>query len=107
MKTKGTDMTTKKPSTRKSIGLSPLTDRVYLGRQNKEKGLWIGEKEDITSDFVNLMLQFIKDDEYREIVNQKTSEKEYFILKVKNTKEDIKEWIENLKALLEELKSEN
>lgn len=35
-------------STKKGIGYSPLTERVYIGRQNRLKGTWIGEKEDIT-----------------------------------------------------------
>ena len=46
-------------STRKGIGYSPLTEKVYLGRQNRAQGRWIGEKEDITSDFINIMLEYV------------------------------------------------
>lgn len=37
------------------LGLSPLTGRIYLGRQ--KNGHWIGEKRDVTSDFIQVMLQ--------------------------------------------------
>lgn len=47
-------------STRKGIGYSPLTDRVLLGRQDRTKGMWVGEKEDITNDFIGVMLQYIE-----------------------------------------------
>lgn len=47
-------------STRKGIGYSPLTDRVLLGRQDRTKGMWVGDKEDITSDFISVMLQYIE-----------------------------------------------
>ena len=33
-------------SIKKGIGYSPLTEKIYLGKQNQEKGMWIGEKED-------------------------------------------------------------
>lgn len=47
-------------STRKGIGYSPLTDRVLLGRQDRTKGMWVGEKEDITNDFIGVMLQYVE-----------------------------------------------
>ena len=37
------------------LGHSPLTDRIYLGSQNK--GIWSGKKRDITNDFIQVMLQ--------------------------------------------------
>lgn len=41
--------------TKTGLGLSPLTGRVYWGRSN---GLnWIGEKRDVTSDFVQIVIQ--------------------------------------------------
>ena len=45
----------KKNGTKAGLGLSPLTGRVYWGRSN---GLnWVGEKRDITSEFVQIVLQ--------------------------------------------------
>jgi len=56
-----------KITTKKGIGYSPLTERVYIGRQNKEKGMWIGDKEDITSDFINTMFAYIPENTNRTI----------------------------------------
>ena len=39
-------------ATKTGIGYSPLSDKVYLGKQNTEKRMWVGEKSDITSDFI-------------------------------------------------------
>ena len=38
------------------LGYSPLTERVYWGRQNTKTGLWIGNnKKDVTSEFLQVM----------------------------------------------------
>lgn len=38
------------------LGYSPLTERVYWGKQNTETGTWVGnEKRDITSEFLQVM----------------------------------------------------
>lgn len=40
------------------LGFSPLTERIYLGRINSKKpNEWSGEKRDVTSDFIAVMLQ--------------------------------------------------
>ena len=40
------------------LGYSPLTERVYLGRTKSGKpNEWAGEKRDVTSDFIQVMLQ--------------------------------------------------
>lgn len=41
--------------TKTGLGLSPLTGRVYWGRSNGLK--WIGQKRDVTSDFIQIVLQ--------------------------------------------------
>ena len=35
------------------LGLSPITKKVYLGRQ--KKGMWLGSERDVTSDFLQVM----------------------------------------------------
>ena len=40
------------------IGYSPLTDKVYLGKQNTEKRIWIGEKKEITNEFLAVASEF-------------------------------------------------
>lgn len=37
------------------LGFSELTGRIYLGRQNGN--VWVGDKRDITSEFLQIMLQ--------------------------------------------------
>lgn len=46
------------------IGKSPLTDIIYAGkiRQNKNgSAFWSGAKHDVTSDFLNVMIQLLKE----------------------------------------------
>ena len=30
------------------MGVSPITNTIYYGNVNEEKGLWVGEKKDVT-----------------------------------------------------------
>lgn len=40
------------------LGYSPLTERVYLGKVNKKKrNEWSGKKRDVTSNFIQVLLQ--------------------------------------------------
>lgn len=40
------------------LGYSPLSENIYLGRTNPKKpNEWIGEKRDVTSNFIQVMLQ--------------------------------------------------
>lgn len=32
----------------KKMGVSPITNCIYYGNVNEEKGLWVGEKKDVT-----------------------------------------------------------
>ena len=32
----------------KTMGVSPITNTIYYGNVNEEKGLWVGEKKDVT-----------------------------------------------------------
>jgi len=87
-------------STRKGIGYSPLTESVYLGRQNREKGLWIGDKEDITKDFINVALQWLGDNEAREIHGDQGSEN--ILINCVNDKESIEKVIRHLQKRISE-----
>lgn len=66
-------------SIKKGIGYSPLSDKIYLGKQNKEKGLWVGDKEDITSDFLTVLNQYIPKDTSRNMVLKNTNENSVII----------------------------
>lgn len=37
---------------RKGFGVSPITNRIYYGKQNIEKHMWVGEKTDVTDDAI-------------------------------------------------------
>lgn len=87
-------------STKKGIGYSPLTDKVYLGRQNKEKGLWIGEKEDITQQFLHVSFQYFEESTVRTI---STGNKKNLIINVVKDKKGIESAINRLQKELKEL----
>ena len=42
------------------IGYSPLSDKVYMGKQNKAKGMWVGEKTDITQEFIAVAHEYFE-----------------------------------------------
>ena len=87
-------------STKKGIGYSPLTDKVYIGRQNKEKGMWVGEKEDITSDFIGVALSYFSKDTIRTITGGNDDIPNLVI----NVKDDEKSIEKLIKALSKRLK---
>jgi len=31
------------------LGLSPITEKIYVGKQNPIKRMWVGKKEDVTA----------------------------------------------------------
>lgn len=40
------------------LGYSPLSEKIYLGHTNTNRpNEWVGEKRDVTSDFIQVMLQ--------------------------------------------------
>ena len=36
----------------KGFGVSPITNTIYYGTQNKENHMWTGKKEDVTADAI-------------------------------------------------------
>ena len=89
-------------SIRKGIGHSPLTDKVYLGKQNKAKGMWVGEKEDITNDFINVAFQYFEENTIRNIGSPSSKEENLFI-NIKNDKESIERVVKNLQKMADNL----
>ena len=82
------------------IGYSPLTDKVYLGKQNKEKGLWVGEKKDVTQEFIACSFAYFEENKVRIISTGKSSN---MLLNVKKDKESIEKIIKYLKNELSKL----
>jgi len=90
---------TKTMSTRKGIGYSPISEKIYLGKQNRSKGMWVGEKEDITNDFINVAFQYFEENTIRNIGS---SDKENLFINIKNDKESIEKVIENLQKMADD-----
>lgn len=42
----------------KGFGVSPLTNTIYYGTQNKEKNMFTGNKEDVTDDVIMAVYQW-------------------------------------------------
>lgn len=42
----------------KGFGVSPLTNTIYYGTQNKEKNVWTGKKEDVTDDVIRVVYEW-------------------------------------------------
>lgn len=85
------------------IGYSPLTDRVYIGKQNKEKGVWVGDKRDITNEFLAVSHGYFEENTVREV---RTSSKSNLFIDVINDEENINKLIESLSKRILEIKNE-
>ena len=85
------------------IGYSSLTDKVYLGKQNTEKRIWVGNKKDITNQFIAVSLEFFEENTIRNISfsNGTTTN---LLINIKNDKESIEKVINNLTKRVESLK---
>ena len=42
----------------KGFGVSPLTNTIYYGTQNKEKHMFTGKKEDVTDDVIRAAFEW-------------------------------------------------
>ena len=89
-------------ATKNGIGYSPLTDKVYLGKQNTEKRLWVGEKKDITNEFLAVSHEFFEENTIREIGNSNGNSN--LFINIKNDKESIEKVIKNLNKRLQKIK---
>lgn len=76
------------------IGYSPLTDKVYLGKQNTEKRLWVGDKKDITNEFIAVASEFFEENTVRDISCSNGASN--LFINIKNDKESIEKVIKNL-----------
>lgn len=83
------------------IGYSPLTEKVYLGKQNTEKRLWVGEKKDITNEFIAVSFEYFEENTIREI-SRSNGSKNLFI-NIKNDKEGLERIIKNLTKRLSKM----
>jgi hypothetical protein len=73
-----------------------------LGKQNTEKRLWVGEKKDITNEFLAVSHEFFEENTIREIGNSNGNSN--LFINIKNDKESIEKVIKNLNKRLQKIK---
>lgn len=78
------------------IGYSPLTERVYMGRKNELKRMWVGEKKDVTNEFIDCAFQYFEKNTIRTITDGKTP---HLFIHVEKNNADIDKVIKKLKSL--------
>jgi hypothetical protein len=90
-------------SIKKGIGYSELSDKIYLGKQNKEKGIWVGDKEDITNDFLNVCFAYFEEGNSRTI---NSKDKTNMFVNIRRDEESILKAIKYFEKQLTELKTD-
>ena len=91
-------------ATKNGIGYSPLTEKIYLGRQDTKNRIWVGEKKDITNDFLAVSSEYFAENTIRDIVCN-TGSSNLFI-NIKNEPKYIKGVIKNLTKRIDGVKSD-
>lgn len=79
------------------IGYSPLSDKVYLGKQDSKKGIWVGEKRDITSEFLAVSNAFFSENTIRTI--SCSDEDDNLFINIKKDKKSIEKIIKTLSKI--------
>ena len=74
----------------KKMGVSPITNTIYYGNVNEEKGLWVGEKKDVTDMAIASVFEWF--------LNQMDGKEEFIItypnapgMELKMVREEIKD----------------
>ena len=83
------------------IGYSPLSDKVYLGKQNTEKRIWVGDKNDITNQFIVVASEFFEENTVRDI--SYSSGASNLFINIKNDKASIEKVIDYLNKRVDSL----
>lgn len=83
-----------------SIGYSPLTEKVYVGKQNQKDKIWVGDKSDITNDFLRVCDEYFTVNTVR-IVSTSGGQKSQYMHILMN-KTSIEKAIRYLQKQLEE-----
>jgi hypothetical protein len=91
-----------KMAVKNGIGYSPLTDKVYLGKQNEEKRIWVGDKKDITNEFLAVASEFFEENTVRDISCSNGASN--LFINIKNDKASIEKVIKNLTKRVGSLK---
>lgn len=89
-------------SIKNGIGYSPLTEKVYLGKQNTDKRIWVGDKKDITNEFLAVSFEFFEENTIRKISGSSGSSN--LFINIKNDKESMERVIKDLTKRIKKIK---
>ena len=81
------------------IGFSPITDKIYLGKQNPEKRMWVGKKEDITNQFISVAFLYFEVNTVRTI--KSIDDSTNLFINIKNDNASLEKIIKYLSKLLD------
>lgn len=84
------------------LGMSPITEKVYLGRVKKNGIEWASDKRDVTNNFIDVLHQYVGENEIRNIKHTNGDNHAFFHI-VTNDIENIDKTIK----YLQKLRSEN
>lgn len=87
-------------ATKTGMGYSSLTDKIYWGKQNTEKRMWVGLKRDITNDFIDMSFTYFKENKVRVIGSDGV---ENLFINVKNDKKGLERVIKKLTKRLDSM----
>ena len=66
---------------KKGFGVSPITNTIYYGQIDKEKGMFIGDKEDVTDDVIAAVFEWF--------MGNMEGRKTEYVITYKNTKYEL------------------
>lgn len=92
------------------LGISPMTEKIYLGKLNKAKTMWLAGKKDITNNFLDVLFQYLTLNDVREIVMENESTKKlttHLFLHCEVTKDSLERNIQFLQKELEKTNDES
>lgn len=87
-----------------TLGYSDLTDSVFVGKLNKSEEYFLDGKQDITNNFIGVMLQYVGVDQSRQI---SSSSNKIIVAHSEVTKESLDKMIKHLTDLKESLWQRN
>lgn len=88
--------------TKTGIGYSELSDKIYLGKQDQKKRMWLGEKADITQDFLRCLFEYLPPGYSRTISDIKG---EILFISVPLTEDGLKKGLKAFNKELEKIQS--
>ena len=84
-------------ATQSGIGYSPLTEKVYIGKQNPDKNMWVGKKKDITHQFIDVAFSYFEVGMVRTITTEK---EKHLFFHITEDKESLEKAIKHLQNRL-------